>query len=129
MARQRWIGRLAATFFAGGGLLALATLPLTLDQPDASGRVQQVSRLPIGSLAAGTYDLRVVLSDAIGDLPERQQFVLACRYREDLRLGEIGEVMGVSESRVSQLHTKALISLRAVLGAARDPGLLRLAHS
>jgi VWFA-related protein len=41
----------------------LATLPLTLDQPDASGRIQQVSRLPIGSLAAGTYDLRVVLSD------------------------------------------------------------------
>jgi RNA polymerase sigma factor for flagellar operon FliA len=79
--------------------------------------------------AEKTRDLRVVLSDAIGDLPERQQFVLACRYREDLRLGEIGEVMGVSESRVSQLHTKALISLRAVLGAARDPGPLRLAHS
>jgi RNA polymerase sigma factor for flagellar operon FliA len=76
-------------------------------------------------------DLRVVLSDAIGDLPERQQFVLACRYREDLRLGEIGEVMGVSESRVSQLHTKALISLRAVLGTARSSkkkGTLQLAH-
>jgi RNA polymerase sigma factor for flagellar operon FliA len=79
--------------------------------------------------AETTRDLRGVLSDAIGDLPERQQFVLACRYREDLRLGEIGEVMGVSESRVSQLHTKALISLRAVLGAARDPGPLRPAHS
>jgi RNA polymerase sigma factor FliA len=77
-------------------------------------------------------DLHVVLSNAIGDLPERQQFVLACRYREDLRLGEIGEVMGVSESRVSQLHTKALISLRAVLRTPRDPGdrrPLRLAHS
>jgi RNA polymerase sigma factor for flagellar operon FliA len=67
-------------------------------------------------------DLHAVLSEAIGDLPERQQFVLACRYREDLRLGEIGEVMGVSESRVSQLHTKALISLRAALGTARGPG-------
>lgn len=79
--------------------------------------------------AEKTRDMRRVLSGAIGDLPERQQFVLACRYREDLRLGEIGEVMGVSESRVSQLHTKALISLRAVLGATRDPGFLRLAHS
>jgi RNA polymerase sigma factor for flagellar operon FliA len=82
--------------------------------------------------AEETRDLRGVLSGAIGDLPERQQFVLACRYREDLRLGEIGEVMGISESRVSQLHTKALISLRAVLGAARDPGgrgPLRLVHS
>jgi RNA polymerase sigma factor FliA len=79
--------------------------------------------------AEETRDLRGVLSGAIGDLPERQQFVLACRYREDLRLSEIGEVMGVSESRVSQLHTKALISLRAVLGVARDPGPLRLVHS
>lgn len=78
-----------------------------------------------------TCDLRAVLSDAIGDLPEGQQFVLACRYREDLRLGEIGEVMGVSESRVSQLHTKALISLRAVLETARSSkkkGTLQLAH-
>jgi RNA polymerase sigma factor FliA len=88
---------------------------------------------PQEALAAAekARDLHVVLSDAIGDLPERQQFVLACRYREDLRLGEIGEVMGVSESRVSQLHTKALISLRAVLGAARAPGSgpLQQAHS
>jgi RNA polymerase sigma factor for flagellar operon FliA len=77
-------------------------------------------------------DLSGILRDAIGDLPEQEQFILSCRYREDLRLGEIGEVMGVSESRVSQLHTKALISLRAVLGAAEgsaSAGTLRLAHS
>jgi len=53
----------------------LATLPLTLDQPDASGRVQQVSRLPIGSLSAGTYDLRVVLSDG------RQQVARSTTFR------------------------------------------------
>jgi RNA polymerase sigma factor FliA len=85
---------------------------------------------PQKALEAG--DLRAVLADAIGDLPEREQFVLACRYREDLRLGEIGEVMGVSESRASQLHTKALISLRAVLGTTRVSGkigILQLAHS
>jgi RNA polymerase sigma factor for flagellar operon FliA len=74
-------------------------------------------------------DLSAVLSAAIGGLPEREQFVLACRYREDLRLREIGEVMGVSESRASQLHTKALITLRAVLGASEGAGALRLAHS
>jgi RNA polymerase sigma factor FliA len=73
-------------------------------------------------------DLSATLSHAIAGLPEREQFVLACRYREDLRLGEIGEVMGVSESRVSQLHTKALISLRAVIGAG-GRRKLRLAHS
>ena len=53
----------------------LATLPLTLDQPDVSGRIQQVSRLPIGSLAAGTYDLRVVLSDG------RQQIARSTTFR------------------------------------------------
>jgi RNA polymerase sigma factor for flagellar operon FliA len=72
--------------------------------------------------------LSATLSRAISGLPEREQFVLACRYREDLRLGEIGEVMGVSESRVSQLHTKALISLRAVIGAGGRKKL-QLAHS
>jgi RNA polymerase sigma factor for flagellar operon FliA len=97
-----------------------------LDQVSSHGLAEPQEAL---DAAEETRDLRGVLSDAIGDLPERQQFVLACRYREDLRLSEIGEVMGVSESRVSQLHTKALISLRAVLGAARDPGPLRLAHS
>jgi RNA polymerase sigma factor FliA len=73
-------------------------------------------------------NLSATLSHAISGLPERQQFVLACRYREDLRLGEIGEVMGISESRVCQLHTKALISLRAVIGACGRKKL-QLAHS
>ena len=40
----------------------LAALPLTLADPDSSGRIQQVDRVPISSLAAGTYDLRVVLT-------------------------------------------------------------------
>jgi RNA polymerase sigma factor for flagellar operon FliA len=85
---------------------------------------------PQGALDADEEagDMRAVLADAIAGLPEREQFVLSCRYREDLRLGEIGEVMGVSESRVSQLHTKALISLRAVLGVAGRKRL-HLAHS
>lgn len=53
----------------------LATLPLTLGEPDTSGRIQLVSRLPIGSLAAGTYDLRVVLSDG------RQQIARSTTFR------------------------------------------------
>jgi RNA polymerase sigma factor for flagellar operon FliA len=76
-----------------------------------------------------TGDLRAVLGEAIHGLPEQEQFVLSCRYREDLRLAEIGEVMGLSESRVSQLHTKALISLRAVPGVAGTRKRLQLAHS
>jgi VWFA-related protein len=53
----------------------LATLPLTLAEPDSSGRIQHVSRLPIGALAAGTYDLRVVLTDG------RQQVSRSAMFR------------------------------------------------
>ncbi len=79
------------------------------------------------SEAAGSFGS--ALSDAVADLPERQQFILACRYREDLRMGEIGEVLGISESRVSQLHTKALISLRAAVGTPGGDRGLHPAHT
>lgn len=55
------------------------------------------------------------LAAAIAQLPEREQLVLALYYREDLTLKEIGHVLQVSESRVSQIHTKALMTLRSKL--------------
>ncbi len=58
-------------------------------------------------------------AEVIAGLPERQQFILSCYYREDLRLGEIAEILCLSESRVAQLHTKALISLRAAMPSSR----------
>jgi RNA polymerase sigma factor for flagellar operon FliA len=90
-----------------------------LDLVSSPGSADPQKELDAAEEAAG---LHAVLSEAIGELPEREQFVLACRYREDLRLGEIGEVMDVSESRVSQLHAKALISLRAAIGTDRGRG-------
>ncbi|HTP97195.1 MAG TPA: RNA polymerase sigma factor FliA [Burkholderiales bacterium] len=60
-------------------------------------------------------DMREMLIDAIGDLPEREQRVMALYYQEEMNLREIGEVMGVSESRVCQLHTQAISRLRARL--------------
>jgi RNA polymerase sigma factor for flagellar operon FliA len=59
--------------------------------------------------------LKANLADAVARLPERQQFILALYYREELRMREIGEVLGITESRISQLHAKALISLRAAM--------------
>lgn len=56
------------------------------------------------------------LSQAISHLPEREQLVLALYYDEELNLKEIGAVLGVSESRVSQLHSQAAARLRARLG-------------
>jgi RNA polymerase sigma factor for flagellar operon FliA len=55
------------------------------------------------------------LTDAIGSLPEREQLVVALYYYENLTLREIGEVLGVTESRVSQLHTKAVMRLKSHL--------------
>ena len=56
------------------------------------------------------------LSSAIETLPEREQLVLALYYDEELNLKEIGQVLGVSESRVSQIHTQAALRLRSRLG-------------
>ncbi|MDR1227841.1 MAG: RNA polymerase sigma factor FliA [Azoarcus sp.] len=58
-------------------------------------------------------DIRTRLVKAIGELPEREKMVMALYYDEDLNLREIGEVLGVTESRVSQLHSQAVARLRA----------------
>ncbi len=56
---------------------------------------------------------RGALVREIGNLPEREKMMMALYYQEDLNLREIGEVMGVSESRVSQIHGQAMLRLRA----------------
>jgi len=58
-------------------------------------------------------DLKDRIADAIAFLPEREKLVIALYYYENLTLREIGEVLGVTESRVSQLHTKAVLRLRS----------------
>lgn len=55
------------------------------------------------------------LAGVIKTLPEREQLVLALYYDEELNLKEIGAVLGVSESRVSQLHSQAAHRLRTRL--------------
>ncbi len=61
--------------------------------------------------------LREHLIKAIASLPEREQLVLSLYYDDELNLKEIGEVLGVSESRVSQIHSQAAHRLRARLAA------------
>ncbi len=62
---------------------------------------------------------QAALADAIAHLPERERLVLSLYYDEELNLKEIGEVLGVSESRVSQLHSQCAARLRARLGEWR----------
>ena len=68
-------------------------------------------------------ELRQLLAEAITELPDRERQILALYYQEELTLAEIGEVIGVGESRVSQLRTQAIGRLRSRLAARmRMPG-------
>jgi len=75
----------------------------TLQDPDA----------PDPAKAVDATDLKDRVADAIARLPEREKLVIALYYYENLTLREIGEVLGVTESRISQLHTKAVLRLRS----------------
>ena len=63
-------------------------------------------------------EMREAIADAIARLPEREKLVVTLYYYEELTLREIGEVLGVTESRVSQLHTKAILRLKARLSGS-----------
>jgi RNA polymerase sigma factor for flagellar operon FliA len=63
-------------------------------------------------------EMREAIADAIARLPEREKLVVTLYYYEELTLREIGEVLGVTESRVSQLHTKAVLRLKARLSGS-----------
>jgi RNA polymerase sigma factor for flagellar operon FliA len=68
---------------------------------------------PLQALLAA--DQRNALIKAIEDLPEREQKVMGLYYEHDMNLREIGEVLGVTESRVCQLHSQAIARLRSRL--------------
>ena len=70
---------------------------------------------PSPTAALDETELREAMADAIAGLPEREKIVITLYYYEELTLREIGEVLGVTESRVSQLHTKAVLRLKARL--------------
>jgi RNA polymerase sigma factor FliA len=77
----------------------------TLHDPDAPDPQQLLD----------ASELKDRLADAISALPEREKLVIALYYYENLTLREIGEVLGVTESRISQLHTKAVLRLKSRL--------------
>ena len=70
----------------------------------------------------GEGPVKQILADAINRMPEREKIVLTLYYYEGLTLGEIGEVLGVTESRVCQIHTKSILQLRSKLAEPeREP--------
>ena len=64
-------------------------------------------------------DMKRIIVDAINELPDREKKVLIMYYYEDMTLREIGKVLEVTESRVSQIHTSANLKLKAKLSNIR----------
>ena len=75
----------------------------------------QAAPNPEGTLSQ--VEMKEAVADAIARLPEREKLVVTLYYYEELTLREIGEVLSVTESRVSQLHTKAILRLKAHLSS------------
>jgi RNA polymerase sigma factor for flagellar operon FliA len=94
----------------GGDQIALIDTIEDTSGPDPESSLEQT-------------EMKEALGEAIARLPEREKLVVTLYYYEELTLREIGEVLGVTESRVSQLHTKAVLRLKARLSGAavREP--------
>lgn len=82
-------------------------------QIDTSAAVATVFTTPHAETQKDT--LKQAMVQAIENLPERERLVLSLYYNEELNLKEIGQVLGVSESRVSQIHSQATLRLRSRL--------------
>ena len=75
-----------------------------------------VSRYELPEEAVEKEELKIVLKESMDQLTEKERQVILMYYYEDLTLKEISNVLEVSESRVSQLHTKALNKMRGKMG-------------
>ncbi|MEH6560031.1 MAG: RNA polymerase sigma factor FliA [Marinobacter sp.] len=93
----------------------------SLDELNESGDLPieetETSDNPLDGLSSDAF--RSSLAAAIEQLPEREKLVLSLYYQEELNLKEIGAVLGVSESRVSQIHSQAALRLRGRLAEWR----------
>jgi RNA polymerase sigma factor for flagellar operon FliA len=76
------------------------------------------SENPFASLKL--LETKNVISDTIGLLPEKERLVVSLYYYEDLNMKEIGGILGITESRVCQIHTKAVMRLRSKLKGISD---------
>lgn len=103
-------------------LASVATTTIgPLDRAVAAGQEPEAGdrdghRMP--TAAVEEAELRQAMRRAVRDLPERERLVLGLYYDENLTLAEIGDVLGVTESRVSQIHTRSVLHLRSRLRSA-----------
>jgi len=115
---QTTLGQISFT-----GLVALDEMLSNGDRGDSTTLGDTLPDSGMGPVAAyEVEEMRQLLADAINRLPEREKMVLTLYYYEGLTLAEIGSILGVTESRVCQIHTKSVIQLRARMAASeREP--------
>lgn len=77
----------------------------TIEDPGSSNPLREL----------GFTEVKNILKEAIGNLPEKEKLVIALYHYEELTLKEIGVVLNISESRVSQIHSKVILKLRSKL--------------
>ncbi len=98
---------------AGLGFVALDELLDPTERSSATiGDLLSDARMGSPGESFEKQETRYFLTDAINRLPERERLVVTLYYYEGLTLAEIGDVLGVTESRVCQIHTKSVMSLR-----------------
>jgi RNA polymerase sigma factor for flagellar operon FliA len=101
---------------AGTSLVSLEDMELTSGCDKENLLKQLVSGEEQDALALTRIkEIRIALASAIETLPEKEKMVISLYYADELTLKEIGEVLGVSESRVSQIHSRAVMRLRRKL--------------
>lgn len=81
--------------------------------------LESTTALSPNTLAERT-EIKKMIAQAISDLPDREKQVLILYYYEELTLKEIGNILSVTESRISQLHTKAIMRLRGKLEQIKE---------
>ncbi|MDP4083060.1 MAG: FliA/WhiG family RNA polymerase sigma factor [Bacillota bacterium] len=97
-------------FFAN--ILSIDEQPLDTDERDGPSFVLRDSHAVLPEESLIKNELLEELSEMISDLSEKEQLVISLFYNEELTLTEIGQVMNLSTSRISQIHSKALFKLR-----------------
>jgi RNA polymerase sigma factor for flagellar operon FliA len=105
-------------------LAAASVVTISLDEPDSHGDSDEPSAFADSAVdpqaidpedEATRRDDLVGLATEIGRLGERQQLILSMYYRDELTFKEIGQVLGVTESRICQIHTETVLALRGRL--------------
>ena len=103
---EKWLSDIAA-----GSVGPLDHVAMDNTAAEADAQIQPGRAMEEG-------ELRAAMRAEISKLPEREQAILILYYEDGLTLSEIGEALGVTESRISQIHTKAVLQLRSRLAAA-----------